>query len=119
VSAILFLDSIMANSDFVSIFPDPDALGFAEKYLPLPEGVTEDGLRETRLKYGKVFHPATGIMGKAEGLSRKNLAGFLPYSDRPILRFERDGKGPWITVVGHGFTTFAEEGVKVCFFRCM
>jgi len=115
ISAILFLDSIIANSDFVSIYPDPDAPGFAEKYLPLPEGVTRERLRETRLKYGKVFHPVTGIMGKAEGLSRMNLAELLPYSDRPILLFEKDGKGPWVTAVGHGFNTFAEEGKKVCF----
>lgn len=113
VSAILFLDSIMADCDFVSIWPDPDAPGFAEKSLPLPEGVTEDGLRETRAKYGKVFHPVTGIMGKAEGLSRRNLAELLQDSDRPVLRFDGEGKGPWITVVGHGFDMFAEEGLKV------
>ena len=113
VSAILFLDSVMADCDFVSIFPDPDAPGFAEKNLPLPEGVTEEGLRETRMKYGKIFHPVTGIMGKAEGLRRKNLAELLPDSDKPVLRFGEEGKGPWVTVVGHGFDTFAEEGLKV------
>jgi pimeloyl-ACP methyl ester carboxylesterase len=113
VSAILFLDSIMADCDFVSIWPDPDAPGFAEKNLPLPEGVTEEGLRETSAKYGKVFHPVTGIMGKAEGLSRKNLTELLPNPDKPVLRFEEEGKGPWITVVGHGFDMFAEEGQKV------
>jgi pimeloyl-ACP methyl ester carboxylesterase len=114
VSTILFLDSIIANTDFVSIWPDPDAPGFSEKYLPLPQGVTKEGLRDTRLKYGKVFHPVTGIMGKTEGLSRKNLAELLPYSDQPLLRFE-GGRGPWVTVVGHGFNTFAEEGLKVGF----
>ncbi len=85
VFAILFLDSIMANSDFLSIWPDPDAPGFSEEYLPLPEGVTEQGLRETTAKYGKVIHLVTGIMGNAEGLSRKNLAMLLPHTDRPIL----------------------------------
>jgi hypothetical protein len=114
VSAILFLDSIMANSDFVSIWPDPDAPDFAKTALPLPEGVTEDALRETRAKYRQIFHPVTGLMGKAEGLSRKNLAELLPYSDKPLLRFEKGGKGPWLTVVGHGFKRFAEEGLKVC-----
>jgi pimeloyl-ACP methyl ester carboxylesterase len=113
VSAILFLDSVMADCDFVSIWPDPDADGFAEKNLPLPEGVTEEGLRETRARYRKVFHPVTGIMGKAEGLSRKNLAELLPDSDKPVLRFREDGMGPWVTVVGHGFDTFAKEGLKV------
>lgn len=87
VTAILFLDSIMADRNFASIWPDPDAPGSCEKYLPLPEGVTDEALRETRLKYGKVFYPITGIVGKAEGLDRKDLAGLLPDSDKPALRF--------------------------------
>lgn len=113
VSAILFLDSIMASTDFVSFWPDPDAPDFAKTALPLPEGVTEKGLRETRAKYRQVFHPVSGIMGQAEGLSRKNLAELLPYSDKPLLRFEEGGMGPWVTVVGHGFKRFAEEGLNV------
>ncbi|RFU30520.1 hypothetical protein B7463_g5809, partial [Scytalidium lignicola] len=44
VSAILFLDSVVANMDFVSIYPDPDDSNFTAKHLSLPEGVTEDGL---------------------------------------------------------------------------
>jgi hypothetical protein len=87
-------------------------LVFAERYLPFPEGVTEEGLRESRAKYGEVFYPVTGIVGKAEGLSRKNLAELLPNSEKPMLQF-KDGKGPWITVVGHGFDMFAEEELKV------
>jgi pimeloyl-ACP methyl ester carboxylesterase len=119
VSAILFLDSIMANSDFVSIWPNPDAPDFAMTALPLPEGITEDALWETIIKFRQVFHPVTGMMGKAEGFSRKNLADLLPYSDRPLLRYEMGGMGPWVTVVGHGFGTFAKEGLQVGLIICV
>lgn len=33
-AGFVFLDSVMANSDFVSIFPDPDDAGFEEQSLP-------------------------------------------------------------------------------------
>jgi pimeloyl-ACP methyl ester carboxylesterase len=112
VSALLFLDSVIANSDFVSFMPDPDAADFKEKYVPLPEGVTEESIKESRAKFFKIFSPFNGVMGKAEGLSRKTLPGLLPDADAPILE-GFGGKGPWVTVVGHGFEAFAAEGVKV------
>ncbi|KAH8809438.1 Alpha/Beta hydrolase protein [Xylogone sp. PMI_703] len=108
VSSILFLDSVVANTDFVSIYPDPDAPDFKERYLPLPEGVTEDGLRVARQKMQMIFHPDNP---SAEGLSRKNLRDLLPDADKPAL-VGSGGNGPWITVVGHGFQAFAEEGLK-------
>jgi len=108
VSAILFLDSVVANTDFVSVYPDPDVPGFKEKYTPLPEGVSEDGLRVARTKMRLIFHPDNG---SAEGLSRKNLKDLLPDADKPVL-VGTDGKGPWVTVVGHGFEAFAQEGLK-------
>ncbi|RFU24702.1 hypothetical protein B7463_g11639, partial [Scytalidium lignicola] len=108
VSAILFLDSVIANTDFVSVYPDPDAPDFAERYLSLPEGVTEDGLRAARQKVRMIFHPDNG---SAEGLSRKNLKDMLPDADKPVL-VGTGRKGPWITVVGHGFEAFAQEGLK-------
>lgn len=112
VSAILFLDSVVANTDFVSIYPNPDNSNFKEKYTPLPEGVTEDGLRQARTMMQRIFHPDNG---SAEGLTRKNLKDLLPDSDKPTL-VGPDRKGPWITVVGHGFEAFAEESLKVsCF----
>ncbi|PYH42443.1 alpha/beta fold hydrolase [Aspergillus saccharolyticus JOP 1030-1] len=46
VAGLLFLDSVLANSDFVSIYPDPDASGF--DLASLPEGVTADALRAAR-----------------------------------------------------------------------
>ena len=106
VSGLLFLDSIMANSDYQSIWPDPNAKDFNEHTLP--GGVTVDELRETRQKYREMFHPDVPNM---EGLSRSNLAKLLPYADGPPLEGYL-GKGPYLTVVGHDWETFAEQSCK-------
>jgi len=106
VAALLFLDSVLSNSDYVSIWPDPDAKDFDSSNLP--EGVTPDLLRETREKYRRMFHPD---VGSKEGLSRKNLRDLLPNSDAPVLEGV-GGHGPFITVVGHDFMAFAKENEK-------
>jgi pimeloyl-ACP methyl ester carboxylesterase len=103
VAAMLLLDSVLANSDYVSIWPDPDAEGFNENNLP--EGITPELLRETRKKYKRMFHPD---VGSKEGLSRKNLRELLPFSDVPVLEGV-GGRGPLVTVVGHDFMAFAKE----------
>lgn len=102
VAGLLFLDSVLANSDFVSIYPDPDAPGFDP--TSLPDGVTVDAIRAARAYMQRVFHPSNG---SREGLSRKNLAQLLPDSDGPKLQGP-DG-GPWVTVVGHEFEAFKTE----------
>lgn len=116
VSGLLLLDSVIANTDFVSIFPDPEDLkgGSAD----LPEGVTLEDLVKTRQTVRMIFHPS---QGSAEGLSRKNLKTLLPSSEGPRLIYN-DGalgvagedleKGPWVTVVGHGLDKFAEDSLK-------
>ena len=103
VSAFLFLDSMMANTDFVSIFPDPDAPGFDEEALP--QGVTVDGLRKARDVYGRYFHPT---VPNKERLDRSNAAQLLPHSDKPALS-GLGTLGPLLTVVGHDWDVFALE----------
>lgn len=103
VSGLLFLDSIMANSDGQDMWPDPDGPEFSEHTLP--DGVSVQELRETRRKYKEVFGPE--VMSK-EGLSRRNLRQLLPESDRPRVEGYL-GKGPVLTVVGHDWETFAEQ----------
>lgn len=104
---------MIANTDFVSIFPDPDSPDFEANFVPLPEGVTDEALRHAREMTAKLFHPNRGMMGKGEGLSRKNLTELLPDSDRPSLE-GIGGNGPWLTVAGHEFETMSEENLKVC-----
>jgi pimeloyl-ACP methyl ester carboxylesterase len=112
VSGLLFLDSIMANSDNMSIWPDPDASDFNEHTLP--DGVTADEVRETRRKYKAMFHPDVPNM---EGLSRSNLAQLLPDSNAPRLEGYL-GKGPYLTIVGHDWETFAEQSCMSFPFTC-
>ncbi|KAE8150636.1 Alpha/Beta hydrolase protein [Aspergillus avenaceus] len=103
VAGLLLLDSNIANTDFVSIFPDPDAEGFDPSTLP--PGVPLPALRGTREAMRRMFHPS---VGSKEGLSRRNLPELLPSSDGPVVRGP-DGKSPFVTVVGHDFETFAQE----------
>ncbi|KAF3051113.1 RNA-splicing factor [Didymella keratinophila] len=67
--------------------------------------VTADEVRETRAKYKAMFHPEVPNM---EGLSRRNLATLLPDADGPKLE-GWGGTGPYLTVVGHDWETFAEQ----------
>ncbi|KAJ5578057.1 uncharacterized protein N7459_007021 [Penicillium hispanicum] len=103
VAGLILLDSVLANSDFVSIYPDPDASDF--EATSLPAGVTVEAIREARAYMWRVFHPSNG---SREGLSRKNLIQLLPDSDGPQLQGP-GGRGPWVTVIGHEFETFEGE----------
>lgn len=108
VAGVLFLDSVLANSDFVSTIPDPDASDF-DTEEPLPAGITAEDLRMARGLLLRTFHPKNG---SAEGLSRKNLKDLLPDSDGPRLT-GTDDRGPLVTVIGHDFEAFADEATKM------
>lgn len=108
VSAFVFLDSMMANTDFVSMFPDPDAADFDKSSLP--DDLTEEDIRKARKVYGQIFHPA---VRNKEGLDRSNAAQLLPYSDKPQLQGPGD-RGPLLTVVGHDWDFFAAENTVSC-----
>lgn len=110
VSGLLFLDSVMANSDGLSVWPDPDAPDFDPNTLP--QGVSADDVRATRERWRNMFHPDVPSM---EGLSRRNLAKLLPYDDAPKLEGYL-GRGPYLTVVGHDWETFAEQSCMSAFF---
>ncbi|KAI1130390.1 Alpha/Beta hydrolase protein [Nemania abortiva] len=107
VAGMLLLDSIMANSDFVSIFPDPDSPDFDP--ASLPADVTVEMLYETRRKFREVFHPS---VKNPEGLDRRNLANLLPDADKPLLTNGFDGKAPFVAVVGHDPEWFAKESLQ-------
>ena len=106
VYGYLFLDSVLANSNFVDIVPDPDAPSFDA--ATLPPHVTVDQIRQFRQKMAVVFHPSNG---SAEGTSRRNLASLLPHANAPKLPVTAAG-APYVTVVGHGFDAFAAESLK-------
>ncbi|PWY86687.1 alpha/beta-hydrolase [Aspergillus heteromorphus CBS 117.55] len=106
VAALLLLDSVLANSDFVSVFPDPDAADFDPAAL---HGLPVEAIRAVRAGARRVFHPD---VGSKEGLSRRSLRELLPASDGPLLKGPA-GHGPYVTVVGHDFDAFAEESAKM------
>ncbi|KAJ5203603.1 alpha/beta-hydrolase [Penicillium cinerascens] len=106
VTALLLLDSVLANSDFISVFPDPDAPEFDPATIhPIPV----EAILAVRAGTRRVFHPD---VGSKEGLSRRNLRELLPASDGPLLRGP-NGHGPYVTIVGHDFDAFAEESAKM------
>ncbi|RYC60164.1 hypothetical protein CHU98_g6047 [Xylaria longipes] len=107
VAGMLLLDSIMANSDFVSIFPDPDSPDFDAGSLP--QDVTPEMLCETRKKFREVFHPS---VKNPEGLDRRNLSTLLPDADKPRLDQGFGGRAPLMTVVGHDPEWFAKESLR-------
>ncbi|KAH6839407.1 Alpha/beta hydrolase fold-1 [Chaetomium sp. MPI-CAGE-AT-0009] len=104
VEAYLFLDSMMANTDFVSVFPDPAEPDFDESRLP--EGVTTGGLRHARDKFREFFHPT---VPNSEHLDRRNLRELLPHASKPALPDTIGGKPPLLTVVGHDWDEFADQ----------
>ncbi|KAL9097416.1 MAG: hypothetical protein Q9165_000312 [Trypethelium subeluteriae] len=107
ILGLIFLDSNITNTDFVSIWPDPDSPSFDASSLP--QGIDMDGLRLTRMKFSKVFHPS---VSNPEGLNRRNLSKLLPLGDEPTL-YESGKKGPFVTVVGHDPQAFADQSQAV------
>ena len=106
-AAHLFLDSNIANTDFVSLLPDPERPAFdAER--DIPEGVSVEVLQGMRERTKKMFHPT---VPNPEGLDRSNLAELLPDAGKPLLRGPNEV--PFLTVVGHDPEAFAQEGLKM------
>lgn len=102
MAGVLFLDSYIANTDFISLFPPASA---AE-----PKVVTRT--REIMARY---FHPGVGNL---EGLSRSNARDLLPSASEP--RFLGD---PELVVMSHDPEYNADDMVlrlgidKDCYLR--
>lgn len=106
LSAMLLLDSNMANSDFVSLYPDDK--NFSQDNPP-PECTLEQ-LRAARAFAQKMFHPSAP---NAENLDRSTLPSLLPLSDGPRLRGAGRGGTMLLRVVGHDPEAFIEESAKL------
>jgi len=105
IAGLLFLDSMIANSDFLnSVWPDPDAADFVAADA-LPADVDVETLRKARAVFAKVFAPSAP---NKEGLDRSNLPTVLPHADRPKIEWD-----PVVYVVGHDPDTFAEGTEKM------
>ncbi|KAK6530944.1 hypothetical protein TWF281_007776 [Arthrobotrys megalospora] len=112
VSGLVLLDSYMTDTNFIDLYPDPDAPGFDRHTLP--DGITVEDIRAAREGMGKLFHPS--VVNK-EGFWRGTITDLLPHSYEPKLigwRQKKDsGEGPYVTVVGHDWDVFAEESLRM------
>ncbi|KAK6355948.1 hypothetical protein TWF718_000325 [Orbilia javanica] len=110
VAGLILLDSYMTDTNFIDLYPDPDAPGF-DKHT-LPDGITVENIRAAREGMGKLFHPS---VTNKEGFWRGNITTLLPHSYEPKLLAWRQGdkSGPYVTVVGHDWDVFAEESLRM------
>jgi pimeloyl-ACP methyl ester carboxylesterase len=92
IVGVVFIDSMIANSDFTSVFPEP----------------TDDedpALTSTRQIITEKFHPS---VPNPEGISRLNAAKLLPSACSPTLPTE-----PYLMVLGHDPVYFAQSSEKI------
>lgn len=108
ISGFIFLDSMMANTDFVSLFPYPDAPDFDPDSLP--SDISVGDIRHAREEYHRMFRPS---VPNHEHLDRRDLRELLPHADEPKLPYGPDGKNPLLTVVGHDWEVFATQSLEV------
>ncbi|KAK0637429.1 Alpha/Beta hydrolase protein [Bombardia bombarda] len=104
--AYLFLDSMMANTDFVSLFPDPDDEDFYALH-DLPDGISMKDVLHARRQFTAQFHPD---VPNPEHFDRRNLPKLLPDADQPLLRPNPTaGEEPYLVVIGHDPAVFSKK----------
>jgi pimeloyl-ACP methyl ester carboxylesterase len=108
IDGLLILDSNIGNQEFTDLWPNPQAENFDPNTV-----VTEDcnlaQYQESYIKLGKMFN---SDVKSPEGLDRRNLKHLLPSPSAPKL-LGPDGKGIWLTVVGHDPETFESQSLKM------
>ena len=108
VAGLLILDSNVGNEEFSDIWPNAQAPGFDPKDVVADDCTLEQYL-EASAKVPKMFN---SDVKSPEGLDRRNVKKLLPEPGAPKL-VGPDGKGPWLTVVGHDPEAFADECLKM------
>ena len=107
VSGILILDSNIGNQEQTYLWPDPHAANFN-----VAEVEAEDCTPEQYLdSYTKMRGMFGSDVKNPEALDRRNVKHLLPDPASPKL-VAPDGKGIWLTVVGHDPKAFADESLK-------
>ena len=108
VLGALFLDSNIANKEFHDMWPNPNDPGFDFSSLQVDD-VTLEQYQEICKKLPGMFDPTVPT---PEGLDRRNQRELLPQPDGPKL-LGSDGKGIYLTVVGHDPQFFAQQSLAV------
>lgn len=111
ISALLSLDSNLANTDLPALLPDPTSGTFSA--TSLPTDTTLDQLVASRANYTSLFAPTAP---NSEGLDRSQLPELLPHSNIPTLKPLTTAATQRFTlrVLAHDPETFEAEGTKIC-----
>ena len=102
------LDSNIGNKEYSDLWPNPLSPSFKPEDV-VSEDCTLEQYLEAINKMEKMFN---SDVKNGEGLDRRNVKILLPDPSEPKLPAP-DGKGIWLTVVGHDLEAFAEEGFKI------
>ncbi|MCJ1436769.1 hypothetical protein MMC27_006151 [Xylographa pallens] len=108
LTGLLILDSNVGNKELSDLWPSAQAPGFDPKGI-VAEDCTLEQYLETSAKLPKMLN---SDVKSPEGLDRRNVKKLLPEPGAPKL-IGPDGKGLWLTVVGHDPEAFAEESLKM------
>ncbi|KAL6230453.1 hypothetical protein BDW75DRAFT_234380 [Aspergillus navahoensis] len=106
VAGLVLLDSVLANSDFVSIFPDPDVADFDQALLP--ENITPEILRATRARVRAICHPVDGQGVRPVELSMAYVNPFWKTYNEGLVKTTqaKRAKGP---VIAEGAGHFVQK----------
>lgn len=91
IRGVLFIDAMIANTDFLSLFPEQ-------------EDEEDPALTSTRQLIVERFHPS---IKNPEGISRVNAAHLLPFASSPPLP-----SNPHLIILGHDPEYFAQFSEK-------
>ncbi|KAF5876529.1 putative prolyl aminopeptidase protein [Botrytis fragariae] len=106
-AALIALDSNIANVNYSDFLPDPLSPTFDPSTVLAPDCSLPQYI-EARTRLTSVFDLS---VPNSESMDRRPGPKLLPYADNPKL-IGTDGKGPWLTVVGHDPITFADASLE-------
>ncbi|KAF7939886.1 uncharacterized protein EAE98_000013 [Botrytis deweyae] len=106
-AALIALDSNIANVDYSDFLPDPLSPTFDPSTVLAPDCSLPQYI-EARTRLTNVFDLS---VPNSESMDRRPGPRLLPCADKPKL-IGTNGKGPWLTVVGHDPVTFADASLE-------
>ncbi|TGO18737.1 hypothetical protein BTUL_0008g01220 [Botrytis tulipae] len=106
-AALIALDSNIANVNYSDFLPDPLSPTFDPSTVLAPDCSLPQYI-EARTRLTNVFDLS---VPNSESMDRRPGPKLLPHADNPKL-IGTDGKGPWLTIVGHDPVTFADVSLE-------
>lgn len=108
IAGLLILDFNIGNKELADLSPNAQAPGFDLKNVVTDDCTLEQYL-EASARLPRVFN---FNVNSPEGLNRRNVKDLLRKLGAPKLTGP-DGRGLWLTVVGHDPEAFADESLKM------